>query len=302
MERERRTDLEMLEADFNTEYIGEYLIPTIVTEEDAGKIFFTEVSTAGSVTSDRATGVALVSNNKSASSLDYTLTRKEYRADVEFKEDEQHGRAFTDQMGSRTVKKTMQRQEEQEAANAILGNATRVDILADHGGSIIEAVRVGLENLEEIAGKAVFVCSKKDYQKMSVDPEILEHLKSTGVIAKDEKIVRGIQPEVVAAVLGVDEIKIGKTSIWQGAAAAYADRAALIKVPPAGVTLADLKLDPYCMVRLQQDVGEGDSAWQIFYHANATDKKHYFDGEARNKIQTFNSAGLITFEKLVATV
>jgi len=302
MSRVRRTDLEILDVDYKKSFIAGRLIKNIVMGDIAdksGDLYYTPVQADGSVTAGRADGATLASRVLANTTVAYACTKDEDRVLLDYDQSRRRGMENVDKIGGKSIKKTMRNNYEDQLADLLLGAAVRVDVTtAPNGGDdIIKAVSLQKENLEVVAGKTVFACCTKVYNKIIRRTEIENRMTFNGVMDQAGNIVRGMKEQVLAEILNVDEVIVGSNKNW-GTTASYDERAVLLKVPEMDIDENDLQSDPYFGARLQILAGENQTDIEIYSWDNDKETGHQYDGLGYSELKVLNAEGAVTFEAI----
>jgi hypothetical protein len=303
--KKRRKDLEKAKFEWPESAVGHKLVPRIPVLSRAQKLYYKNVVTAATTTKNRTKGTALTSTTLTDADLDYSLDLIEKRVGMPYELSEEHGMPFADKAGAQAVKKTMYKTYENDVATLFIGGAAAsldVDVTVAHSNSIIDAVEANVEALKAVKGRLVFITNRKTFNIIMKKAEIIERLAFTGVIPKDGRIIRGLKPEVLAEVLGVDEVVVGDNDNWltDSGANDMTGRASIAKIPAEDLALEDLMLDPYGHVRLEMQPGDGENPFEIRTWDNDDDQVHQYDGKGYNKLTTLNSECAKSFENIAA--
>ena len=290
----RRKDLERVEESFTSNYIANLLIPVITVMQRAGELFFKLIEAGGTAIKGRADGVELTSRLVVDETSSYSLTKTEDRVGIPYDYALEHGKPFADQAGAMSVKKTLKDSYEVDAATLHLGGSGHIDVTATHSHSLLGAIDATVESMNLVAGKTYFVTNRTTYKRITKKAEILERLKSTGVIPQDGKIVRGIKPSVMAEVLEVDEVIVGDNEFWN-VGGAHDGKACLVKVAPEGLSLADLLMKPYGNVKLRLNEGAAETPFKISAWDNDPKTMHQYDAKGYDSVETLNAECLVKF-------
>jgi len=152
--------------------------------------------------------------------------------------------------------------------------------------TICAKVRKAVTAVKSISGKTAAVMSQTTYATICEYADITDRLSYSGVLDEDGKVVRGMYPEVIASVLGVDLVLIGN-DIWT-----TNDKIAVCKIPDGGEL--EYRMRPE-LGRCYVYYTDGSPyRMESFYHADR--KGHVVDCSTWYSLETFNSTAIRVLE------
>lgn len=294
-ERKRRTDLERVPISFPEHMIGEEIIPVIGVENRDQHIYYKLIETGGTATVDRGNSTAMSSRAVVDDEKDITLVMKEDRAHIPMKYVNEHGVKFADIAGATSVKTTLAEKREIDVATLVLGGTGHISAAA----GVIDAYNANEESVDRVAGLKVFVTNKKTYNIIMGKAEITDRMKYTGVIGADQKMVRGLAPSVLAAILGCDLVLVGKNEFWN-VGDAHTGKAAIVKIAPKNISKADLLIKPYGMVEFMLKTAANQTPYEIYKDWDKDLKAPIYDAEGYSVTDTLNAECIVKFNNIAA--
>ena len=299
---ERREDLEAIEVQYPEGYISQMLIRTIAVPQRSGDFFYTgiQVSNPAGAKKNRTKGESVPHRVILDKEGEYHCSSNEDRALVPYQHAEQNGMDYADRAGARSVKKTLLKTYEQDVSQLIMAGATTS--IGAHENSFIKTVSAVRDSLTDVLGKLVLVLGRKAYRALTERAEIQERMKFTGVATQEGVIVRGIKPEILAQILDVDEVIVGRDEFWSGNVDVggtvynFSNRCALLKVAPENLQVEDLLLDPVFGCRFQTTEATDDNPYIIKVWDWDDKKSHVYDAEGYSELKVLNPEGVLRID------
>ena len=299
---ERREDLEAIQVQYPEGYVSHKLIRTISVSQRSGDFFYTgiQVANPAGAKKNRNKGESVPHRVILDKDGEYHCSSNEDRALVPYQHAEQNGMDYADRAGARSVKKTLLKTYETEVSQMILAGAA-VSI-GDHDNSFIKTVSAVRDSLTDVLGRLVLVLGRKAYRAITERSEIQERMKYTGVATQEGVVVRGIKPEILAQIIDVDEVIVGRDEFWSGDTDVggtvfdFSNRCALFKVAPQGLQMEDLLLDPIFGCRFQTTEAIEDNPYIIKVWDWDDKKSHVYDAEGYSELKVLNPEGVLRIE------
>jgi len=300
---ERREDLEALEVQYPEGYIAQRLIRTISVPQRSGDFFYTgiQVSNPAGAKKNRTKGESVPHRVILDKEGEFHCTSNEDRALVPYQHAEQNGMDYADRAGARSVKKTLAKTYEEEVAHLIMGGASIT--IGDHENSFIKTIDAIRDSMADVQGRLVLVLGRKAFRRITGRTEIQERMKFTGVATQEGIVVRGIKPEILAQIIDVDEVIVGRDEFWSGASVDIGgndtdlnNRCALYKVAPEGLQMEDLILDPVFGCRFQTTEASDNMPYIIKVWDWDDKKSHVYDAEGYSELKVLNPEGVLRID------
>ena len=235
--RTLRPDLAALEY-ARPNYLTDFIFPMLPRAMRQGTLYFQDLQADVAAQTGRVAGTAPTTNLIADAKTTYNLENDEFIDREEIPDGDIAGLGGLDaaqQVAARIGKRAVGNAIEDLTVANVLGNGSVT--YADIGTSLIAAIGVGFDVLADLAGEGeiALVLSSRVFNLIKRYTEVVDRMKYTGVIAGSVTDVRGISAMQLGACLGVDRILVGNNEQWYTQSATYQDRAALIKLPSAGV-------------------------------------------------------------------
>ena len=299
---ERREDLEAIEVQYPEGYIAKMLIRTISVPQRSGDFFYTgiQVSNPAGAKKNRTKGESVPHRVILDKEGEYHCSSNEDRALVPYQHAEQNGMDYADRAGARSVKKTLLKTYEEEVSHLVLAGAATS--IGAHDNSFIKTVSAVRDSLTDVLGKLVLVLGRKAYRALTERAEIQERMQYTGVATQEGVIVRGIKPEILAQILDVDEVIVGRDEFWSGTVDLggtnfnFSNRCALFKVAPDNLQVEDLILDPVFGCRFQTTEATDNNPYIIKTWDWDDKKSHVYDAEGYSELKVLNPEGVLRID------
>lgn len=300
---ERRTDLEVLPVQYPEGYISHRLIRTIQVAQRSGDFFYTGIRVANpaGAKKNRTKGESVPHRVLLDKEGEFHCSSNEDRALVPYNHAEQNGMDYADRAGARSVKKTLMKTYEEEVAHLLMGGAAIT--IGDHENSFIKTIDAVRDSMADVQGRLVLVLGRKAYRRITGRTEIQERMKFTGVATESGVVVRGIKPEILAQIIDVDEVIVGRDEFWSEAAVDIGgtdydldNRCVLYKVAPEGLRLEDLVLDPVYGCRFQTTEATDDNPYIIKVWDWDDKKSHVYDAEGYSELKILNPEGVLRID------
>ena len=309
----RRRELERLTVQYPEQFIGHKVIPTITRRWRSGKIWYRTIIPDASAVKGRAKGAVLGKVLISDTHFDYNTVSKEQRYAVprqlsnNWDGAEARRRPTTDRAGARSAKRSVIRSMEGERAELILNTKTP-DV--DVGASFLKAIQKAKTAQHRVIGTSVFVCSQTVFDRIMAYQEVQDRFHNVVAASVKDRTVLNLQPVHLETILDMP-VLVGDDTIWKDAshldtpgpvATAFADRAAVIKVPNfmvgsmPNIMETDLMEAPHTCVNVQEFPGDKGSPYMIESYYDDDDKTYCYDATAYNQLKILNDQGIYLME------
>ena len=223
----KRPDLASAEYT-STGYLHELLAPTLKRLQKGGTLYYTPLSSGVTAQTNRAALGAVTANTKASASTSFGCSEILSRQRMSYDEVEQgyddllHAElemAFDGKNAVETVLETA-------IATALVGTgASPVDLTSSD--EVIETISADAADLMDKAPdcRIALVVSQKVFNLLKSNATVTDRMKNVGIAVGEGGDPRTVTAAQLAAVLGIDEVLVGKSSIWG------ATKAALVALP-----------------------------------------------------------------------
>ena len=211
-ERIRRPDLEVQEVSLPP-YIVEKILPYLPREQEAGNLYYQSYKTDVAAQTGRNTAAIspITASIISASSTSFSCSEVRKRIKMGYNQVRGYGDlAHAEYAMARMAKRSFYNTIEIACAVALQDVDSPTNAISDPV-SAIDAAATALR--DKGIGRLALVCSNFNFVRLKNDPTVKARMLNTGVAIRDLE-PRYITVEQLAAVLGVDEVLIGRDDLW----------------------------------------------------------------------------------------
>jgi hypothetical protein len=293
-----RDDLAALPVISPEGFIADRIYPIVPVAEKAGSVAYATVNVDSNAQTGRSAGVAPTNTQVANSATTFSCAEAIKRYSITPDEAKQMGGIEkADEVGAKAAKRSIFRKIESDVCTAILGGVASNNF---DPAKIQTDVQIAIDAVEQFGGAISLVTSTKTVKAMV---QALLNDSTQGKVMS--RIISGTSPSVAATglnfqawvdalalYLGIDQVLIGKSEIWN--ATAVKGRFAIARLDDGTDPLSH-KYMPVLGKRFQF-LRDGVSPWYVESNANRDTKNNNYDASVWYEVKTLNSGALYLFD------